>query len=215
MASTQAEDADGEGQNAGNAGRSANLRADAQRNRVKILTAAVSAISKNPDASVADIAAEAGVGRMTLYGHFRTRPDLIEAALVESLERGDEVLTGVSLDGDAAEAFSRLITASWMLLGQSHALLIAAQKELPATRIRELHDSSEARMRRLLERGRDEGSFRSDLPVSWLLATTHVVMNGAAAEIAAGRLNPDDAPRLIDATLRSAFATESADRGSA
>ncbi|WP_243730609.1 TetR family transcriptional regulator [Nesterenkonia salmonea] len=27
-------------------------------------------LHKDPDASVADIAAEAGVGRMTLYGHF-------------------------------------------------------------------------------------------------------------------------------------------------
>ena len=48
-------------------GKTANQRADAQRNRAKILAATVIAIRKNPDASVADIAAEAGVGRMTLY----------------------------------------------------------------------------------------------------------------------------------------------------
>ena len=72
--------------------RAANQRVDAQRNRAKILAAAVTAIRKNPDASVADIAAEAGVGRMTLYGHFKTRPELIEAALVESLDRAENVL---------------------------------------------------------------------------------------------------------------------------
>jgi hypothetical protein len=41
--------------------------------------------------------------------------------------------------------------------------------------------------------------------VSWLLATTHVVMHGAADEIAAGRLAAEDAPHVIDATLQAAF----------
>ncbi|MGP5165081.1 TetR/AcrR family transcriptional regulator [Arthrobacter rhombi] len=186
--------------------RAANQRADAQRNRAKILTAAVTAIRKNPDVSVADIAAEAGVGRMTLYGHFNTRHELIEAALVDSLERAERVLSEVPLDGDAGEAFSRLIASSWRFLDQSRALLAAAQNELTPAHIRDMHEESEARMRGLLERGRREGVFRSDLPVSWLLATTHVVMNGAAEEITAGRLDPEDAPRFIDATLQPAFA---------
>lgn len=186
--------------------RAPNQRADAQRNRAKILAATVTAIRKDLEASVADIAAEAGVGRMTLYGHFKTRTELIEAALVDSLDRAENVLADVPLDGDAPEAFSRLIASSWMLVDQSRALLAVAQKELTPARIRELHEKSEARMRGLLERAQREGAFRTDLPVSWLLATTHVVMNGAADEITARRLDAEDAPRFIDATLQSAFA---------
>lgn len=187
------------------ANRATNQRADAQRNRAKILAATVTAIRKNPDASVADIAAEAGVGRMTLYGHFQTRAELIEEALVGSLERGEDVLEEVSLDGEAAEAFQRLVASSWVLVDQSGALLAAAQKELPAARIRELHEKAEARMRGLLLRGQREGAFRIDLPVTWLLTTTHVVMNGAAEEVRAGRLDPDDAPWFIDAILLPAL----------
>ncbi|GFZ97023.1 TetR/AcrR family transcriptional regulator [Nesterenkonia alkaliphila] len=195
--------------------RPANRRADAQRNRANILAGTVTAIRKNPDASVADIAAEAGVGRMTLYGHFQTRAELIEAALVESLARGEEVLEGVSLDGDPAEAFQRLVASSWQLVDQSRALLAAAQKELPAARIREMHESAEARMRGLLLRGQREGFFRADLPVSWLLTTTHVVMNGAAEEVRTGRLDADDAPWFIDAILLPAFAPSAAGEGDA
>lgn len=183
----------------------ANQRADAQRNRARFLAATVTAIRKNPDASMADIAAEAGTGRQTLYGHFKTRPELIDAALADSIERGEEVLSEVQLDGDAIEAFQRLVAASWVLVAQSRALLAAAQKELPAERIREMHEKAEARMRGLLERGQREGVFRGDLPVSWLLATTHVVMNGAAEEVRADRLDPDDAPWFIDAILLPAF----------
>ncbi|PFG43578.1 TetR family transcriptional regulator [Isoptericola jiangsuensis] len=187
--------------------RAVNQRADAQRNRAKILAAVVTAIRNDPDASVADIAAEAGVGRMTLYGHFKTRPELIEAALVESLDRGEEALREVPLDGDAREAFRRLVASSWVLVDQARAVLAAAQKELSAARIRELHEKAEARMRALLERGQREGAFRADLPVSWLLATTHVVMNGAAEEVRAGRLDAEDASWFIDAILLPAFAS--------
>ena len=187
-------------------GRPTNQRADAQRNRGAILAATPIALRKNPDASIADIAAEAGVGRMTLYGHFKTRAELIEAAVVESLKRGDDVLSEVPLDDDPAEALGRLVESSWTLVDQARGLLADAQKELPAARIRELHETVEARMRNLLERGQREGRFRDDLPVSWLLTTTHVVINAAADEITAGRLDPSDAARFINAILQPAFA---------
>lgn len=195
------------------ANRAANQRADAQRNRAKILLATVTAIRKNPDASVADIAAEAGVGRMTLYGHFQTRAVLIEAALVESLDRAEEVLSGIPLDGDARAAFQRLVAASWMFVDQSRALLATAQKELSAARIRELHEKAEARMRGLLLRGQREGTFRNDLPVTWLLTTTHVVLNGAAEEVRTDRLDPDDAPWFIEAILLPAFTATATTNG--
>lgn len=150
---------------------------------------------------------------MTLYGHFKTRHELIEDALVDSLDRAENVLSEVPLDGDAREAFRSLIAPSWRLLDQSRALLATAQKELTPARIRELHEKAEARMRSLLERGQYEGAFRADLPVSWLLATTHVMMNGAAEEVRAGRLDPDDAPWFIDAILLPAFANAAQSEG--
>lgn len=186
--------------------RAANARADAQRNRAAIIGATAEALRIDPDASVADIAAAAGVGRMTLYGHFTTRAELLEAALVDNLDRGDAVLQQVDLDGDPVAALERLIDSSWMLVDRSRALLTAAQKELPPARIRELHEKAEARVRGLLERGQRDGAFRTDLPVGWLLATTHVVMHGAADEITAGHISPTDAPRFIRATLLAAFA---------
>lgn len=186
--------------------RAANQRADAQRNRAAILAATPMALRKNPDASIADIAVEAGVGRMTLYGHFKNRAELLDAALVDGLERAEAVLSGVDLEGDPAAALARLIESSWALLDQVSGLLVVAQKEVPAGRIREMHQKAEARMRGLFERGRAAQVFRSDLPVDWLLAVTHATMNAAAQESAAGRLDPTDAPAFINTTLLRAFA---------
>jgi AcrR family transcriptional regulator len=186
-------------------GKTANQRADAQRNRAKILAATSDALRKDPDASVADIAAEAGVGRMTLYGHFMTRAELIDATLADSLEQAEAVLADVPLDGDPGEAFDALIASSWMLLERIRAVLVVAQRELPPARIREMHEKAEARLRGLVERGQSEGVFRVDMPVDWLLAVTHLTMNAAAEEVTAGRLDGDDAARVIVDTLRPAF----------
>lgn len=186
--------------------RAANRRADAQRNRTAILAATPVALRRNPDASIADIAAQAEVGRMTLYGHFASRGELLDAALVDSLERAEAVLAEVDLDGDPTDALVRLIESSWLLLDQVSSLLVAAQKEVPASRIRDMHEKAEARMRGVLERGQAEGAFRDDLPLDWLLAVAHATMNAAAAETNAGRLRPADAAHFINATLVPAFA---------
>ena len=48
-------------------------RADAQRNVQRILDAAVACLAERPNATMADIAKVAGLGRVTLYGHFSSR----------------------------------------------------------------------------------------------------------------------------------------------
>ncbi|MFK4728772.1 helix-turn-helix domain-containing protein [Agromyces mediolanus] len=60
------------------------MRADAVRNRVKILDAARSQISEHgPDAGMDEIASAAGVAVGTLYRHFPTKTDLVAAVIAE------------------------------------------------------------------------------------------------------------------------------------
>ena len=64
------------------------LRADAQRNRDRLLEAAAQALSRDgAEATLDSIAKEAGVGIGTLYRHFPTREALIEAAYRNELDR--------------------------------------------------------------------------------------------------------------------------------
>ncbi|MEH1130844.1 TetR/AcrR family transcriptional regulator, partial [Micromonospora sp. CPCC 206061] len=60
-------------------------RADARQNAEKIVQAAVTCLGRSAEASMNDIAQEAGVGRVTLYGHFPSREALVEAALIRLL----------------------------------------------------------------------------------------------------------------------------------
>ena len=82
------------------------LRADAERNRRKLLEAAHRVFAdRGLDAGVDEIAREAGVGMGTLYRRFPTKDDLVEAILEERFSllaaRFDEA---AAID-DAWEAF--------------------------------------------------------------------------------------------------------------
>jgi TetR/AcrR family transcriptional regulator, mexCD-oprJ operon repressor len=183
----------------------AGRRADARRNIASILDAAVVCLVQNPDASVAEIAQTAGVGRVTLYGHFRTRADLVEAVLTRTLEEADTALDSTDTKGDPQQALTRLVGASWQIVYQFRSVLQAAQHELPAERIRAVHDRILRRVQTLIDRGQRAGVFRDDLPKRWLVTTAFSLIHAAAEDSAAGRLNADDAPRVIAATLLAAL----------
>src|ERR1035438_4564844 len=63
-------------------------RADAQRNRERILEVAKEAFTRSgANTSLDDIAKQAGVGAGTLYRHFPTRDDLLEAVYRTEVEK--------------------------------------------------------------------------------------------------------------------------------
>ncbi|MGH3468024.1 MAG: TetR/AcrR family transcriptional regulator [Thermocrispum sp.] len=180
-------------------------RADAQRNIAAIVDATVQCLGRDPDASMSDIAAAAGVGRVTIYGHFPSRADLVDAAFVHAIDQGEAALATLDLTDDPRQALARLIASSWHLVEQSRSLLQAAQATLPPGRIRALHTRPAERVQNLLTRGQQDGVFRSDLPVSWLVSVLHSVLHGAADEINAGRLSAGDAAASITTTVLAAF----------
>lgn len=148
-----------------------------------------------------DVARAAGVGRMTLYGHFRSRAELVEAALADALDAGEGVLSRVDLSGDARQALHRLLAASWSLVAESVGLLAAADGIVPAERLRRLHDRPADRVEALIRRGQADGDFRDDLPLPWLITAIHLLVHGAAGEIRAGRLAAADAPNVVSASV--------------
>jgi len=82
------------------------LRADARRNRRKVIDAARARFAEDgPDAQMDDIARDAGVGVGTVYRHFPTKGALLEELAADKINRltarAHEALTA----GDAGEAF--------------------------------------------------------------------------------------------------------------
>jgi AcrR family transcriptional regulator len=162
-------------------------RATAERNAAAILDATDRLLARHAPLSMAAVAAEAGVSRPTLYAHHPTLPDLIEAAVGRAVQASLAAVEAAEPDsGPPAAALERMIAASWGHLGGLDALARAAAEHLPAAAVRRTHAPLAAHVRRLVERGRRDGSFRSDLPADWLV-TTYFALVHAADEHARGR----------------------------
>jgi AcrR family transcriptional regulator len=176
-------------------------RADAVRNRDAILDAALRRLTENPAASMAEIAQAAGVGRVTLYGHFSSREDLVDAVFQRTIAEADAQLERLDLSGNAALAMERLVGRSWRIVAASQALLSVAEQALGAERIRMHHHRPMERVAGLIKRGQAEGSFRGDQPIAWLTTCFHTILHAGAAAVRSGQMTDEEAARVIPETV--------------
>jgi TetR/AcrR family transcriptional regulator, mexCD-oprJ operon repressor len=181
-------------------------RADAERNIEAILDAALDCLSEQPDASMTSIARAAGVSRVTLYTHFPSREDLLAQVLDRAVSNAAVLLDAEALDdGPAVAALSRLVRSSWQVLAGYRNLMTAANAALSPRQVRAYHKAVLQRVDRLIARGRDEGSFRADLPQAWLVTVFYSLLHVAADEVGAGRLKQRDAADVLEATVLGAL----------
>lgn len=171
-------------------------RTDAQRNRERILEVAREAFTRSgANASLDDIAKEAGVGAGTLYRHFPTRDALIEAVYrseVEKLAAAEQKFAATMPPIEALRA--------WMLLfidyiEKKH--IIAPALNTIAGGVSRLHEGSRAQVQAaidaLVKRAIKSGDIRKDLDPFDLLRALIGVSNVASS--------PDwqqSARRLVD-----------------
>jgi AcrR family transcriptional regulator len=86
------------------------LRADARRNRDRVLEAARAAFgAEGSDVSLDEIARRAGVGAGTVYRHFATKEALFEAVVFDRMEELVEEGRALLDDPDPGRAFSCFI----------------------------------------------------------------------------------------------------------
>jgi AcrR family transcriptional regulator len=99
------------------------LRADARRNREKVLAAARAVFSEHGrEAQMDDVARRAGVGVGTVYRHFPTKEALIEALMVDAFQTiADEARRALDIE-DPWEAFSTVLWSGAETMSADRAL---------------------------------------------------------------------------------------------
>src|ERR1700726_3479231 len=149
-------------------------RADAERNRDRVLEAAKEAFTRSgADASLDDIAKQAGVGPGTLYRHFPSREALIEAVYrteVEKLAAAQRSFAETMPPIEALRAWMTLfvdyIAAKKIIAPMLNTLLGGASKVFDST-----HDQIWDAIRSLVKRAIKSGDIRKDLdPIDLLRA---------------------------------------------
>ncbi|MCZ1006185.1 TetR/AcrR family transcriptional regulator [Streptomyces lydicus] len=106
-------------------------RADAQRNRQSVLSAAAEVfVTGGVDAPIRQIAARAGVGMATIYRHFPTRADLVTAVYRHQIEACAEAGPTLLADADSPlDALRRWIDLFVDFLVTKHGLADALQSD--------------------------------------------------------------------------------------
>ncbi len=171
------------------------LRADAQRNRDRLLTAAGDAFaSQGVDTSLEDIARKARVGIGTLYRHFPTRDALIEAVYRRGLEEicdlAPQLLRRTAPDDALATWMQRFVGYAATKRGMAAALksAVGTDSELFAYAHKRVNDAISS----LLTAAADSGAIRADVNPQDLMRA----MSGICMAVGEASLQ-DQARRLV------------------
>jgi AcrR family transcriptional regulator len=171
-------------------------RADAQRNRERILEVAKQAFTRSgANASLDDIASEAGVGPGTLYRHFPTREELLQAVYrseMEKLAAAERKFAQSMPPIEALRAWLLLFVdaiETKQIIAPALNALIGDPKKVFAASYAQTHEA----IRALVKRAIKSGDIRKDLEPMDLLRALVGVANVASS--------PDwqqSARRLVD-----------------
>jgi AcrR family transcriptional regulator len=139
------------------------LRADAARNRELLLAAAADEFAERGlDASVADIARRAGVGKGTVFRHFATKDDLIAAIVLDRINALNVVGERLLDAADPGAALLEFLTVAAQQRQQRDLSFLQEAGELnaDATRVRAKMFQT---IHTLVDRAREHGTVRADI----------------------------------------------------
>src|SRR5689334_5336760 len=141
------------------------LRADAARNRTRVLDAARTAFAESGlDVGVEEIARRAGVGKGTLYRRFPTKEALVRAIFEDLLDELDASVEDVSAEADPMTAFMRFLDEAARRQATNQGFLDVVAQRLGAAML-----TADQRRRflgaiaRPLRRAQEAGGVRADL----------------------------------------------------
>jgi AcrR family transcriptional regulator len=149
------------------------IRSDRRRNQSRIVAAARTVIlAKGRAAAMDDIAAEAGLAVGTLYRHFRTKDELVDAILAELAHEIDELVATYerSLSTPAADA-ARLLEdlLRHVVLDLSAARLLREALDGSEDRLAASRGRATALLSNLLGAAQDNGTVPDELSVADLV----------------------------------------------
>ena len=184
------------------------LRADAERNRERVLAAAREVFAERGlDVPMEDIARRAGVGVATLYRRFPSRTELIASAFGDKMSAYADAVADALAEPDPWLAFSGYVETVCAMQAADRGFTDVLTRSFPMDRsFQESRDRAHAGFVQLIDRAKAAGRLRVDFVAEDLIL---VLMANAGVVTAAGDAAPE-AWRRVVAYLLEAFAVPNA-----
>lgn len=158
------------------------LRSDARRNRAKLLEVAERVFAeKGISASTEEVARRAEVGIGTVFRHFPTKNDLLEAVFVARLRRLADEAERLADADDPGEAFFTFFTQMVQSAPEKNALseaLAAAGVDVAET-ASPIKDAFRTAVSALLTRAQEAGAVRADIGFAEVITLLVSASHGA------------------------------------
>lgn len=181
------------------------LRADAERNRERIVAAAAQLFAERGlSVPLEDVARAAGVGVATLYRRFPTRTDLAIEVFERNLEPAVAVVDRALAEPVAWDGFRHMVFGLCDLQACDPGLRALLTTAFPTTSRIELQVSATVeKMAAVIARAQDAGSVRSDVTAGDVVVT----LLGNAGVVEATHQHAPGASRRFAALMIDAFGT--------
>ncbi|WP_030617124.1 TetR/AcrR family transcriptional regulator [Streptomyces sclerotialus] len=147
------------------------LRADAQRNRERIVAAAREImVEHGADVPLDEVARRAGVGNATLYRHFPDRADLIHHVTLSVMNRtADRAEDALATEGDAFQALRVFVHAAVEERIGALCPLLSDGVDKDHPDLLAARDRLERAVEALMGAARESGQLRTDIAVGDLM----------------------------------------------
>ncbi|WP_437585838.1 TetR/AcrR family transcriptional regulator [Sorangium sp. So ce1000] len=159
------------------------VRADARRNRARILEAAEAVFAEQgASASTEAVAARAGVAIGTVFRHFPTKPELLKAVVMNLLDRLIAEADAMVGDPDAVAALFEFCARVMEIGAQNRAVFARLAETGVQVRVGDALTRLRPAVDLLLERAKDAGTVRDDLLPAELVALLAAICQEAMTD---------------------------------
>ncbi len=188
---------------------------DKEKKKEQILVAAMKVFARlgARGTKVADIAAEAGVGKGTIYEYFRSRDEiLVQSFYLVIGKMEDEISEAMNTVDDPAEKVALMLRISWRVFSGYPEDMVAVfldfwsegMRKTPgedevSIGFREIYDAYRQHLASILQEGIDSGAFRP-MNTTAVASVLMAIIDGLALQLILDRTKID-ADKILDESV--------------
>ncbi|AEF05738.1 TetR/AcrR family transcriptional regulator [Alteromonas naphthalenivorans] len=147
------------------------IDARSERSRIALIQAGMVLLAENKNTSLSDVAQAAGVGRATLYRHFDTREQLIEAVARQCIGAFNSVTASIEKTASSYLDAIRLMFEKVMPMHQELTFIMKLDALVEDNfSLEDLYRQQDEELREMLKQCQKENSIRKDFSIDWLMA---------------------------------------------